>query len=69
VPRDVALSKTLALLLRHAPARFGVVLDKGGWAPVDAVVRGLRAAGWEVDAAVLARVADAPGKQRYVLQD
>ncbi len=64
-PSPVRTSKCLALLLRHDPGQFGVVLDSEGWADVDAVISGLVGAGFRVDAAVLARIVEEDEKGRY----
>ncbi len=66
---DRRLSKTLALLLRHDPARFGVVLDGAGWADLEAVVAGLQAAGIAVSAADVLRVVDGGDKVRLAVRD
>ncbi len=50
----VRASKFLALVLRHEPAAAGLTLDAEGWAPVDALLRGLAAAGLPLDREALA---------------
>ena len=62
------LSRALALVLRHRPGCFGVELDRHGRAPVEAVLRGLRARGYEIDEARLERVLALPGKRRFALE-
>lgn len=64
------LSKTLAVVLRHRPDEFGVVLDDEGWADIDAVVAALRARGGffaRVDDAMLTEVVRRQAKPRYEL--
>ncbi len=36
--KRVGLSKFMALVLRHRPQQFGIALEEGGWAPLDALV-------------------------------
>jgi putative RNA 2'-phosphotransferase len=38
----VKLSKRMSLALRHAPERFGLALDEGGWVRVDDLLAALR---------------------------
>jgi putative RNA 2'-phosphotransferase len=35
---SVRISKFLSLVLRHDPARIGLVLDSAGWVDVDALL-------------------------------
>ncbi|GLH96713.1 hypothetical protein Pa4123_19870 [Phytohabitans aurantiacus] len=37
----VKLSKRMSLALRHAPERFGLALDEGGWVRVDDLLAAL----------------------------
>lgn len=39
---DVKLSKILSVMLRHNPAAFGLVLDKGGWVNLEDLMAALR---------------------------
>jgi putative RNA 2'-phosphotransferase len=61
--RLVRLSKRMALALRHSPDRFGLVLDKGGWVPVDDFLAALRINRAELDAVVVGN-----DKQRFVIR-
>lgn len=48
----VKLSKRMSLALRHAPERFGLTLDEGGWVPVDDLLAALRITRRDLDAVV-----------------
>ncbi len=66
-PQHRKLSKFLALLLRHRPARFPIPLDADGYASLDEVMRilkGLPNFRWAGRADVQA-VVDAPGRRRF----
>lgn len=41
--RLIRVSKLMSLILRHKPQQFGVLLDAEGYAPIDEVVRAVRA--------------------------
>ncbi|MGB9705997.1 MAG: RNA 2'-phosphotransferase [Pyrobaculum sp.] len=58
-------SKLLALALRHDPAALGVTLDRGGWADIASVLRGLEKAGVRIGAAELAAIAALDDKGRF----
>lgn len=45
--REILLSKFISKHLRHAPEAIGLKLDAEGWANVDALLEGARAAGVE----------------------
>ena len=65
---DNRLSKTVSHALRHQPSAYGLVLDEAGWAPVDALVDGLRrrSARWgSVQRDDLERIARQDVKQRF----
>jgi putative RNA 2'-phosphotransferase len=62
---DVALSKFLGYVLRHRPDAAGIELGPGGWVPVDGLLAGLAAAGWEADRARLEAVVAGGEKRRY----
>lgn len=38
----VNLSKTIAHALRHAPERYGLILDEKGWVSIDRLIEGLK---------------------------
>jgi putative RNA 2'-phosphotransferase len=66
----VKLSKFLALILRHQPERFGLVLDEEGWLPLPEVIeilRGLPNFRWATRADVLHIVEEGSGddKRRF----
>lgn len=52
----VRTSKFISLVLRHRPKMIGLVLDVGGWVPVDALLAGMNARGMPIDLAVLEQV-------------
>lgn len=53
----------MSLALRHAPDRFGLVLDSGGWASVDSFLAAMC-----IDRAELDAVVAGNDKQRFTLQ-
>ena len=53
----------MSLALRHAPDRFGLVVDTGGWARVDDVLVALRLTRTDLDAVVTGN-----DKQRFAIQ-
>lgn len=59
----VRLSKRMSLALRHAPGRFDLTLDQGGWVDVDDFLAALRITRAELDAAVAGN-----DKQRFIVQ-
>jgi putative RNA 2'-phosphotransferase len=59
----VKLSKRMSLALRHAPDRFGLDLDEGGWVSVDDVLSALR-----MTRADLHTVVAGNDKQRFAVQ-
>ncbi len=48
----VRLSKRISLALRHAPGRFGLVLDEAGWVEVEDLLAALRITRADLDAVV-----------------
>ncbi len=67
-PEDVAISKFLALILRHKPDAIGITLDEHGWANVDELLSGL-AREEPCDLTRLERIVDEDEKQRYSFND
>ncbi|AKU98978.1 RNA:NAD 2'-phosphotransferase [Labilithrix luteola] len=63
--RAVRISKLLGLGLRHDPARLRLVLDRAGWADVDAVLRGLASLGEPLDLDELEAIVVGMEKRRY----
>ena len=59
----VRLSKRISLALRHAPGRFGLVLDEAGWVEVDDLLAALRITRADLDAVVAGN-----DKQRFALE-
>lgn len=66
---DENLSKALSYGLRHNPKVWGIRLDKNGFAPLEAVLRGLRAQEKYSDVTLddITRVVSTCPKQRYEL--
>jgi putative RNA 2'-phosphotransferase len=65
------VSKQMALLLRHAPDRAGLILDPEGFVRTEDLVGALQSAIPEVDEAVVHAVVELvePHKQRYSIVD
>lgn len=63
--RTTRVSKFLSLILRHEPAKFGVVLDEGGWTPVDALLAACERHGHPLDRADLNQIVATSDKQRF----
>jgi putative RNA 2'-phosphotransferase len=59
------ISKFLSLVLRHEPAKFGVVLDAAGWTPVEALLAACARHGHAIDRAILERVVAENDKTRF----
>jgi putative RNA 2'-phosphotransferase len=59
----VRLSKQMSLALRHAPDRFGLVLDRAGWVPVEEVLAALRITDSDLDLVVAGN-----DKQRFAVE-
>lgn len=64
-----ALSKFLALVLRHQPELIGIALDRNGWAGVDELVEKCRAHGREITRETLVEVVVTSPKRRFALSD
>jgi putative RNA 2'-phosphotransferase len=62
-------SKFLSYVLRHDPAAIGLDLQEGGWASIEALLAGAKRHGRNLDAAMIGRVVNAPGKQRFETRD
>lgn len=55
----------LALVLRHKPEAAGITLDSHGWADVPKLLKGMQAAGYDIDMAMLEEIVATDNKQRY----
>ena len=66
---SVRISKFLALVLRHEPARIGITLDEAGWTDVDALLAACNAHGVAVTRAELDDVVASSDKQRYAFSE
>lgn len=62
-PRLVKLSKRMSKVLRHDPARVGIVLDGAGWVPVHELLAALRIARADLDEVVANN-----DKQRFAVE-
>jgi putative RNA 2'-phosphotransferase len=65
--RAVRISKFLALVLRHDPARIGLTLDPEGWADIDTLLAGAAREGLAFSRAELEEVVRTNPKQRFSL--
>lgn len=61
--RLVRLSKRMSTVLRHQPERAGLMLDEGGWVPVDELLVALQITRAELDAVVAGN-----DEQRFAVQ-
>ena len=66
---DRRLSKAMSLVLRHDPDKAGLTLDPQGWAPLDALVAGLRRMKLRATADDVRRIITENDKQRFRLSD
>jgi putative RNA 2'-phosphotransferase len=67
--RHRKVSKFLSLVLRHQPARIGLVLDAQGWAEIDAVIARAGEHGMALTREELLHVVATSDKQRFALDD
>ena len=65
--RAIRISKFLALVLRHDPARIGLTLDAEGWADIDELLAGAVRHGVSISRAELDEVVRTNPKQRFAL--
>lgn len=59
------LSIFISRVLRHRPEDAGIQLDEHGWADVEELLVGVKAAGWEIDRKTLEEIVRTDKKQRY----
>lgn len=64
---DKEVSKFLSLVLRHAPEKIDLPLDKQGWAETQVLLRRAKKAGKLFDETTLKRVVAENDKQRFTL--
>jgi putative RNA 2'-phosphotransferase len=62
-------SKFLSLVLRHDPARIGIVLDEHGWTDVAALLAACAAHGQLITRAELEQIVATSDKQRFALSE
>jgi putative RNA 2'-phosphotransferase len=63
------LSRTLSLVLRHAPEKIGITLDEAGWTPIDKLLSALKKNGHRVDRDALNAVVATNDKKRFTISD
>lgn len=64
------ISKLLSLILRHNPGKYGIVLDSGGWTPIEPLIAKVKGAGNPgFDRAALEAVVENNDKQRFTISD
>ena len=61
------ISKYMSLVLRHDPAKAGLVLDEGGWVALDDLVAGMCADGVSVTRDEVLEVVATSDKKRFTL--
>jgi len=64
---SIATSKFLSYVLRHEPAKVGIVLDEAGWTDVPALLAALAAHGHPLTFDELAELVASSDKQRFTL--
>ena len=63
-------SKFISLILRHRPEAVGIALDEHGWADVQALIRGVNAAGGHhLTPEILEEIVRTDEKQRYAFNE
>ncbi len=63
-PTEIAISKYIALILRHDPEVIGIRLDEHGWANVEELINGI-AKKHPIDMTLLEKIVAEDNKQRY----
>jgi len=66
---DLRASKTLSLLLRHDPGRFGVTLDQEGWIDIAVLLTALADNGSPISDEQLTRIVQLSDKQRFAFDE
>lgn len=66
---DIRLGHFLSLVLRHDPSAAGITVDSGGWANIDALIKGVCATGRKMDRETLERIVRENNKQRYTISE
>lgn len=67
--RLVTVSKFLSKYLRHEPEALGLVLEPGGWVPVDDLLAGAARIGFSITAEELNQVVAENDKQRFAFNE
>lgn len=64
--QEEKLSKFLSLVLRHHPEAIGITIQReGGWARVDALLKGMKTSGRQMDFSLLEKIVREDAKMRY----
>src|SRR6478735_2159811 len=67
--RMVTISKFLSKHLRHAPDALGLVLQPGGWVPVDDLLSASEQAGFVISYDELIECVETSDKKRFAFDD
>lgn len=63
------ISKLLSLVLRHAPEKIGLQLDKNGWAKVDELIEQCKVNNKQIDQNLLELVVETNDKKRFIFNE
>lgn len=63
------ISKLLSLVLRHAPEKIDLTLDKNGWASVDELLQQCNTFNYQIDQDLLRLVVDTNDKKRFIFNE
>jgi len=66
---DIRVSKFLSYVLRHRPEAIGLNLDSDGWAEIEALIKGSRRAGENIDLALIQKIVAENDKKRYAISE
>ncbi|MEM3342115.1 MAG: RNA 2'-phosphotransferase [Thermoplasmata archaeon] len=69
IKKRVRLSKVMSLALRHAPEKFGLVLDPEGYVPITELVAGLNKAGILCTQEDIEAVVESCDKKRFQIEN
>jgi putative RNA 2'-phosphotransferase len=67
--RRIRISKYISKHLRHQPDRLGLILEDGGWIPVDRFLDAAKAGNFPISRSELEFVVQACDKQRFAFDD
>jgi len=63
------ISKMLSLVLRHAPERIGITLNKNGWTDIKQLISKAKKAGYKLNLDDLLETVRANDKQRFTISE